>query len=295
MVATARLIQNYLDYLSFQKSYSEHTTAAYLNDLEQYHTFQIEQFDETSLIKAKSTFIRSWVVSLMESGLKPTSVNRKLSTLKSFYKYLRMISEVEVNPASGVRNLKLPHKIPSYVRKAESDKMFDDLMHAGDDHILESTVLALLYNTGIRRAELIELETKHVQLDRGQIKVFGKGKKERILPLGKEIIATLSKYLSHREAQNIPSKHFFILPNGKPLYPKWVYNCVNKWLKQYSNVEKKSPHVLRHSFATHLLQNGAEIAAIKELLGHASLASTQIYAQSDIAHLKKVHKLHPKS
>lgn len=295
MVATARLFHDYLDYLSFQKSYSEHTIAAYQNDLEQFQLFQKDQFDEISLIQTQSSFIRSWVVSLMESGLKPSSVNRKLSTLKSFYKYLRMMKLVEVNPATGVRNLKLPHKIPSYVRKAESDRMFDDLMQSGNDNLLEATVLALLYSTGIRRAELIALERQHVNLDQGLIKVFGKGKKERILPLGKEIVSILVKYKALRELEEIPSKYFFILPNGKPLYPKWVYNCVNKWLQQYSNVEKKSPHVLRHSFATHLLQNGAEIAAIKELLGHASLASTQIYAQSDIAHLKKVHKLHPKS
>lgn len=295
MVATAVLFQDYLDYLSFQKSYSEHTTTAYLKDLQQFVYFQEESFDESSLLQTKSIYIRSWIVSLVEAGLKPTSVNRKLSTLKSFYKYLRMMGQVETNPASGVRNLKLPHKIPSYVRKSESDKMFDDLLEAGEETLLETAVLALLYNTGIRRAELISLKIQDVNIEGSQIKVFGKGKKERIVPLGREVKEVLKKYLSKRLEQKNPSTHFFILPTGKPLYPKWVYNCVNKWLQRYSNVEKKSPHVLRHSFATHLLQNGAEIAAIKELLGHASLASTQIYAQSDIAHLKKVHKLHPKS
>jgi integrase/recombinase XerC len=295
MVTTARIFQDYLDYLSFQKSYSEHTVSAYRKDLGQYQQFQLNFFEEESPIKAQSTFIRSWVVALVESGLKPSSVNRKLSTLKSFFKYLRMLGHVEVNPASGVRNLKLPHKIPSYVRKAESDKMFDDLARMESESPLESAVLTLLYNTGIRRAELIGLKRSNVDLANGQMKVFGKGKKERIVPLGKEVSNCLKNYEQHRDELNIPSDAFFILPNGKPLYPKWVYNCVNKWLTQYSNVEKKSPHVLRHSFATHLLQNGAEIAAIKELLGHASLASTQIYAQSDIAHLKKVHKLHPKS
>lgn len=295
MVTTARLLQNYLDYLSFQKAYSEHTVEAYLNDLEQFQRFQSSQFDTPSLIDTQSVFIRSWVVSLMEEGLKPTTVNRKLSTLKSFFKYLRMMDLVKVNPASKVRNLKLPTKIPTYVRKQEADRLFDDLSKLDIENPLESTVMSLLYNTGIRRAELIALKSADVDFNRCQIKVLGKGKKERIVPLGREAVEVLRKYQIFRDGLNIPSNHFFILPNGKPLYPKWVYNCVNKWLSQYSNVEKKSPHVLRHSFATHLLQNGAEIAAIKELLGHTSLASTQIYAQSDIAHLKKVHKLHPKS
>ncbi|MFT7590754.1 MAG: integrase/recombinase XerC [bacterium] len=295
MVTTARLFQNYLDYLSFQKSYSEHTIEAYLNDLEQFQLFLSEQFDTSLIVETQSVFIRSWIVSLMESGLKASTVNRKLSTLKSFFKYLRMIDLVTVNPASKVRNLKLPSKIPTYLRKKEADHLFDDLAKMDVENPLESTVMSLLYNTGIRRAELIALKASDVDYNRGQIKVLGKGKKERIVPLGKEVIGVLKKYQAYRDSENIPSNHFFILRNGKPLYPKWVYNCVNKWLTLYSNVEKKSPHVLRHSFATHLLQNGAEIAAIKELLGHASLASTQIYAQSDIAHLKKVHKLHPKS
>jgi integrase/recombinase XerC len=295
MFATAHLLQDYLDYLSFQKSYSEHTVSAYSNDLEQFSLFQLKTFEVDNFLTTQSTFIRSWVVDLMESGLKPSSVNRKLSTLKSFFKYLRMMDVIDVNPATSVRNLKLPHKIPTYIRKAESDKLFDDLANNPEVDILESTVVALLYSTGIRRAELIDLRRANVDLENNKIKVFGKGKKERIVPLGQEIVAILEKYKAYREALGYDSYWFFILPNGKLLYPKWVYNCVNKWLKLYSNAEKMSPHVLRHSFATHLLQNGAEIAAIKELLGHASLASTQIYAQSDIAHLKKVHKLHPKS
>ncbi|MCO4818219.1 MAG: tyrosine-type recombinase/integrase [Bacteroidetes bacterium] len=295
MVTTARLFQNYLDYLSFQKSYSSHTVDAYLKDLEQFGAYQAKEFDVSAFQETNTAIIRSWVVFLMEAQMTATTVNRKLSTLKSFFKYLRMMDVIEVNPAAKVRNLKLPAKIPSYVRKAEANRLFDDISSVTGEASLESTVMALLYNTGIRRAELIGLKAEDVDLVKGQIKVFGKGKKERIVPIGKEMVSQLEKYITTSREQENPSNHFFVLPNGKPLYPKWVYNCVNKWLKQYSNVEKKSPHVLRHSFATHLLQNGAEIAAIKELLGHSSLASTQIYAQSDIAHLKKVHKLHPKS
>lgn len=201
---------------------------------------------------------------------------------------------VDDNPATAIRNLKLPQKIPAYVRKSEAERLFDDLQQANDQP-LETAVLMLLYTTGIRRAELIDLKMPNVDLSQAQIKVLGKGKKERIVPLGVEIIDVLRNYLEYRKDIPATTDHFFVRSNGKPLYPKWVYTCVNKMLSQYSNVEKRSPHVLRHSFATHLLQNGAEIAAIKDLLGHSSLASTQIYAQSDIAHLKKIHKLHPKS
>ncbi len=293
MVA-ARLLDEYFDYLRFQKSYSSHTIKAYSKDLAQYLEFQQDRFDESKIELAVSDFIRSWVVELVEQGVKPSSVNRKLSTLKSFFKYLTMMEVVDDNPATAVRNLKLPQKIPAYVRKSEAERLFDDLQRATDQP-LEKAVLMLLYTTGIRRAELIDLSLSNVDLTQGQMKVLGKGKKERIVPLGVEIIGVLREYLEYRKDISATSGHFFVRSNGKPLYPKWVYTCVNKVLSQYSNVEKRSPHVLRHSFATHLLQNGAEIAAIKDLLGHSSLASTQIYAQSDIAHLKKIHKLHPKS
>ncbi|MBO6517949.1 MAG: tyrosine-type recombinase/integrase [Bacteroidia bacterium] len=295
MVAAAVHLDEFFNYLRFQKSYSQHTVAAYSRDLNQYFSFQTSSFSEESVESTSSDFIRSWVVELVESGMKPASVNRKLSTLKSFFKFLRKTNVVKDNPASGIRNLKQPQRLPVYVRKSEADQMFDGLVQAQEESVLESAVMTVLYTTGIRRSELIDLKLKNVDLESATIKVFGKGKKERIVPLGVEAVGVLKKYLAERQSIESESDAFFVRPNGKQLYPKWVYNCVNKMLTIYSNSEKKSPHVLRHSFATHLLQNGAEIAAIKELLGHASLASTQIYAQSDIAHLKRVHKLHPKS
>lgn len=295
MDAAANFLREYTDYLTFQKSYSKHTIAAYSKDVNQFLEFQFQSFGEASPISTRSEYVRSWIVELVEREIKPTSVNRKLSTLKSFYKYLRMTGSVEENPATLVRNLKVPQRIPTYVRKSESDRMFDQLLHSDEVSLLETTVLALMYNTGIRRSELIDLKMPNVDLQKGTIKVFGKGKKERLIPLGAEVVSLLEKYAEHRAGVLTQGDSFFVLKNGKPLYAKWVYNSVKKMLTMFSNSEKKSPHVLRHSFATHLLQNGAEIAAIKELLGHSSLASTQIYAQSDIAHLKKIHKLHPKS
>ena len=223
MVTTAHLFQNFLDYLSFQKSYSSHTVDAYLKDLEQFEVYQIKEFDVTSFQQTNTAIIRSWIVSLMEANMKATTVNRKLSTLKSFFKYLRMMGSVDINPAAKVRNLKLPSKVPTYVRKSEANKLFDDITSLSDAGTLESTVIALLYNTGIRRAELIGLKSEDVDLVRGQIKVFGKGKKERIVPIGKEMVSLLSKYINTIENQDNPSNRFFVLPNGKPLYPKWVY------------------------------------------------------------------------
>jgi len=295
MVATAHIVQEYLDYLTFQKSYSSNTITAYNNDIYQFIQFQSEHFQVASPLESQTDYIRSWVVSMVDSGVKATSINRKISTLKSFFKYLRKMDYLESNPVTVVRNLKVPHKIPTYVAKTESNRMFDDLANNDEFSELQFAVITLLYHTGIRRMELIELTLANVDLEKMQMKVFGKGKKERIVPLGLEVVGVLRKYLSVRREIETTSKTFFVLDNGKPLYPKWVYNCVNRLLTQYTKSDKRSPHVMRHSFATHLLQNGAEIAAIKELLGHASLASTQIYAQSDIAHLKKVHKLHPKS
>lgn len=295
MVATAHIIQEYLDYLTFQKSYSSNTVTAYSKDINQFIQFQANNFHVDQIVESKTDFIRSWVVSMVDAGVKPTSINRKISTLKSFFKYMRKMDYVSSNPATVVRNLKVPQKIPTYVTKTDSNRMFDALTNSEEFGLLESTVITLLYHTGIRRMELIELSLANVELDKMQIKVFGKGKKERIVPLGSEVVRVLEKYLKVRKSIETTAKTFFVLESGKPLYPKWVYNCVNRLLTQYTKSEKRSPHVMRHSFATHLLQNGAEIAAIKELLGHASLASTQIYAQSDIAHLKKVHKLHPKS
>lgn len=295
MVAATPYLQDFYDYLTFQKSYSGHTISAYARDLDQFFAYQAEVFGVDSPEATKTDYVRSWVVKLVEDQVKPASVNRKLSTLKSFFKYMRMMEHMDENPASSVRNLKIPGKVPSYVRKSESDRMLDEVLGADDFSILETTVVSLLYHTGIRRSELIDLQVSNVDLRAGQMKVLGKGKKERIVPLGAEVVEILEEYMDYRRAINTENNHVFVRGNGKQLYPKWVYNCVKKMLTLYSNSDKKSPHVLRHSFATHLLQNGAEIAAIKELLGHASLASTQIYAQSDIAHLKKIHKLHPKS
>jgi len=289
MVTVVPYLQDYLDYVTYQKSYSEHTVHAYRRDLSQYFGYQFEMYQSGSPNDTTSTFIRSWLVELSEQSMKPSSINRKLSSLKSFFNYLRMLDKVERNPLTGIRNVKMPAKLPSYVRSHESDRLFD---HIDEMDPLDAAVISMLYHTGMRRAELIELKQGQVDFNKNQIRVLGKGKKERIVPMSAELESILNRYLN---TTNHDEGHFFTLKNGKPLYPKWVYNCVNRVLTAYSKVDKKSPHVLRHSFATHLLQNGAEIMAIKELLGHASLSSTQIYAQSDVAHLKKVHKLHPKS
>lgn len=228
--------------------------------------------------------------------LASTSINRKISALKSFFTYLRREDVLGVNPASGVRNLKTPKRIPNFIKVKEADKIFDDQPDIDNhDAVLTFCVLSLLYQAGLRRSELVGLKSHCVSLGQKQIKVLGKGNKERIVPITDEMCRLFKIYQTSRQKIDNNSDNFFIFGNGKPIYDKWVYRMVKKELSKGSDVAKKSPHVLRHSFATHLLQRGADINAIKELLGHSSLAATQIYAHNDVARLKKIHKLHPKS
>jgi integrase/recombinase XerC len=289
-------IDKYANYLSVLKNRSGNTVLAYHSDLTQYFQFQLDEFDEFSPVQTKTEFIRSWVASMSKEGIAPSSINRKISTLKSFFKYLQREEVVEANPAISIRNLKVAKRIPNFVRLKEADSMFNlpDGFESYD-HLLMVAVFCLLYQAGLRRSELIGLTQENVLLNKAMIKVVGKGNKERLVPITEEMNELLEKYLIERHKFDKVTNNFFIFGNGKPLYEKWIYRMVKKELSLGSDVAQKSPHVLRHSFATHMLQRGADINAIKELLGHSSLASTQIYAHNDIGHLKKTHKLHPKS
>jgi len=289
-------IDKYINYLQVHRNRSIHTANAYRVDLHQYFNFQLSDFGSDSPKKTTAIAIRSWVMQLSSSGLSPTSVNRKISALKSYFKYLQREEVLTSNPTLSIRNLKTAKRIPNFIRQSEAVKIFDQ-PEAFDSHLqlLEVTVMSLLYQTGIRRAELIGLKHSDISLSKKQIKVLGKGNKERIIPITDEMNSLLEKYQNSRQSYAKETNNFFIFDSGKPLYEKWVYRLVKKELSHGSDVAKKSPHVLRHSFATHLLQRGADINAIKELLGHSSLASTQIYAHNDIKHLKEIHKLHPKS
>lgn len=291
------ITNQFLDQLKYQKKYSKHTLLAYESDIDQFQKFSFSQFNIADLTTITSEHIRTWIVHLRDRGTKPSSINRKLSSLKSFYSWLKKTGKIKALPTSTVKALKTSKNLPKYVESSEMNNLMDQMYFAKDyETALEFAVLSLLYHTGMRRAELIGLEDRNVNLNMGTVKVLGKRNKERILPLGQEAAAYLGHYRKLRNEEFSSENSFFLTAKGKPLYPKYVYNMVSRNLKAFSKVDQKSPHVLRHSFATHLLRNGADLSSIKELLGHSSLAATQVYTHNDIEHLKEIHQqLHPKS
>jgi len=288
--------EKYLDYLRFQRKFSEQTLLAYSKDLSQFHLFLEEEFECKGADQVQRQFIRSWVVQLAEDGMSPRTVNRKLSSVKSFFRYLVKHGHVEKDPAQGIRNLKVPGRLPKSITQNEANRAMDALDMSGDyDDALGAAVFSTLYHTGMRRAELIDLKDADVDLVKGQLRVMGKRRKERIIPVGDELKGHLEAYSAIKSEHSLSDDRYFLTKRGNPLYPKKVYTIVNDILTVFSRADQKSPHVLRHSFATHLLERGAGMHAIRELLGHKDLSATQIYAHNDIAHLKEVLKLHPKS
>lgn len=286
----------YLDYLRFQRKFSEHTLLAYSKDLSQFNTFLEEEFDCTDPGAVQRQFIRSWIVSMVESGMVPRTINRKLSSVKSYFRYLVKSKFVVSDPAQGIRNLKVPGRLPKAITQTEANNAMDSFEESDDYEVALSTaIFSTLYHTGMRRAELISLKEADVDLVKGHLRVMGKRKKERIIPIGDELKEHLRAYSLRKNELSLSNDCFFLTNKGNPLYPKKVYRIVNDILTVFSRADQKSPHVLRHSFATHLLERGAGMHAIRELLGHKDLSATQIYAHNDIAHLKEVLKLHPKS
>jgi len=291
------ITDQFLAQLKYQKKYSIHTIQAYQTDLGQFQTFVFSRFNTVDLSEVSPEQVRSWVVHLSDRGVKPRSINRKLSSIKSFYNWLKRNGSIKLIPTNSVKALKVAKALPKYVELEEVNRMLDQLPLSTDyQTALESAIIALLYHTGMRKAELIDLKDSNIDFAQSSLKVLGKRSKERIIPINKEAVAYLENYKKVKEAEFGSSNTFFLSSKGKPLYPKFVYNMVNRFLKSYSKVDQKSPHVLRHSFATHLLRNGADLSSIKELLGHSSLAATQVYTHNDIQHLKEIHQqLHPKS
>jgi integrase/recombinase XerC len=292
-------IREFLNYLTFQKRYSRHTIISYENDLTGFFDFIALQYNSLELAEISATVVRSWLASLKENKITSKTINRKISTLKSFFKYQLKMNKIDVNPVSAITSLKISRRLPSFVEQKDIKTLFDyvefpDTWESKTNRLL----LMIFYQTGIRLSELINLRETHIDNSKGAIKVLGKGNKERIIPVNNTLVKEIERYIAEKnfnigEAQK---DFLFINSKGKKLYPKYVYNVVKKYLGDVSTNERKSPHVLRHTFATHLTNNGADINAIKELLGHASLASTQIYTHNSIDKLKEVHKLaHPKA
>ena len=293
------LFHKFTDYLLLEKNYSLLTVNAYKNDLETFSDFIQNQYQEKSINNVNYPQIRSWIVSLVESGLSNRSINRKVSALNTYYKFLLKIKVIQLNPLSKHKALKTSKKVQVPFSEKEIEIVLNELNFADDfESLRDKFIIELFYSTGIRRIELVELKQTSLNLHDKTLKVLGKRNKERIVPLLKSVVQTAEKYLNSRnELEAISDKeHLFLTKKGIKIYETLVYRIINEYFSLASSKVKKSPHILRHSFATHLLNQGADLNAVKELLGHSSLAATQVYTHNSIAELKKVHiKAHPRS
>lgn len=292
-------IREFLSYLTFQKRYSRHTIISYENDLTAFFDFISIEFNIINLPEISASMIRSWLASLKENKISSKSINRKISTLKSFFKYQLKMNTIEVNPVSSITSLKISKRLPSFIEQKDINTLFSEVefLNTWEDKT-NRLLLMIFYHTGIRLSELINLKQSHIDKRNSTIKVLGKGNKERVIPVNNILLKEIDNYILEQKKKIPDILNDFLLINkkGKKLNPKSVYNIVKKYLANVSTNKRKSPHILRHSFATHLTNNGADINAIKELLGHASLASTQIYTHNSIDKLKQIHKqAHPKS
>ncbi|MCB0761324.1 MAG: tyrosine-type recombinase/integrase [Flavobacteriales bacterium] len=289
-------IDQYLSFLQNEKRYSPHTLEGYRGDLEQYFQFQEEQFETTDLKDATHAMVRSWVVNLVELDFQPTSVQRKLSSLRSFFKYHLREGTVVTNPVKGVVAPRKKKRLPVFVDESCMEKFNFDFFEEDFAGMRDKLIVTILYETGIRKAELIGLHDGSLDFGKKQVKVLGKRNKERIIPISGGLIEDVKKYQLLRNEQfgRQEGAYLLVTNQGNKMYPRFVYNKVNHYLGLVTTLKKKSPHILRHTFATHLLNNGADLNAVKELLGHASLSSTQVYTHNTIEKLKDVHrKAHP--
>jgi integrase/recombinase XerC len=291
--------ENFLNHLRFQKRYSMHTIISYENDLSAFSKFMENQYPDTELTSIKTTFIRTWLAEMKEVKMTSRSINRKISALRSFFKYLLKNEIVKVNPVAAIISPKMPKRLPQFVEEKDTSNLLTNIVFSdGFKGQTEKLILQVLYHTGIRKAELINLKEYNLDKTNSNIKVLGKGNKERIIPISNELSNEISFYILEKKRIVGPTENniLFVTDKGKPLDPKQVYTISNKYLSMVTTIEKKSPHILRHSFATHLMNNGADLNAVKELLGHSSLAATQIYTHNTIEKLKDVYKkAHPKA
>lgn len=287
--------EDFLNYLRFEKRYSQHTLLSYQNDLEQFFAFIISGFDAPPVQVITAAIVRTWLAQLKAENITSKSINRKISTLKSFFKFLMREGVIETTPMSIINAPKINKRLPVYVEEKDMQTLFDYVEFSNDwNGQTEKLILQLFYNTGMRMSELINLKIKQLDVAYNHIKVLGKGNKERIIPISKALMNALEAYIKGRPEST--AENIFINEKGKPLYAKRVYNLVKKNLAFVTTVQKKGPHILRHSFATHLTNNGADLNAVKELLGHSSLAATQVYTHNSIERLKEVFKkAHPKA
>jgi integrase/recombinase XerC len=287
------------DYLQLEKKYSPHTVNAYLNDINFFESFNKNQFDQENIDHVNYSQIRTWIVSLVDDNISNVSVNRKMQSLKAYYKFLLKSRQIEVSPMLKNKALKTPKTLQIPFSTKEVDDVLNLLQNPiGFEAVRDKLIIDLLYTTGIRRAELIHLRTANVDVSNSMIKVLGKRNKERILPLLPIVSKQLNLYFDERAhlEEVMENDFFFLTKKGLKLNESLVYRLINDYFSTVSEKVKRSPHILRHTFATHLLNNGADLNSVKELLGHSSLASTQIYTHSSLSELKKVYEeAHPRN
>ena len=288
----------FLDYLQLEKKYSEHTITAYRTDLEEFLNFIIQTFEQEKLEEVNYSQVRSWIVSLSESGVANRSINRKISSLKAFYRFLLKTGQIEASPLIKHRALKTSKKVQIPFSENEIVQVLQNIDDTSFEGLRDRFIVELFYSTGIRRIELINIREQDLDLEKGVLKVLGKRNKERFIPLIDSVIRTARRYLdSKRVTEEFAiSDYLFLTNKGDKIYESFVYRVINNYFSEVSGKLKKSPHILRHSFATHLLNQGANLNAVKELLGHSSLAATQVYTHNSIAELSKVHnQAHPRN
>lgn len=301
------MVEQFIQYLRYERNYSSHTVLAYRKDLEQFSLFLTDEYGVDDLSRADADMIRFWLLRLMEEGLSARSVNRKLSSLKSFWRYLLAKGLAKENPCRKLLSPKVHKSLPSFLKKEEMESLLDDVSENEDisEFVAKRNrlMIEMLLQTGMRRSELMGLALSDVDMSSCLLRVKGKRDKQRLIPFGPMLQSMIQDYLDSRaqwQAQCEDLYDFsdclFVRENGKPLYPQLVYRLVHDKLSQCSSLAKKSPHVLRHSFATTLLNNGAELNAVKELLGHANLSATEVYTHTTFEELKQVYKqAHPRA
>lgn len=291
-------IESFIRYLQFEKRFSPNTITAYQNDLEQFSIFI--QLYQTEVHQADYQKVRAWIVEMMDRGIDPKTINRKISSLRSFYKFLQREALIEFNPMIQVKSPKVSKRLPVVISEQKMNNLLDDghVFSEGFPGVRDRLIIELLYGSGIRLSEIVGLKNSDFNEYEQYIKVLGKRNKERIIPLNSSLSALIKEYIKLKKNQEFDTKSSTLLVtnDGKEIYPKFIYRAVNLILSKVSTHEKRSPHILRHSFATSLLNHGADLNAIKELLGHSSLAATQVYTHNSVEKLKSIYKqAHPKA
>ena len=292
-----KMITSFLEYLVLERKYSNHTITAYKNDINSFFKFCMDEYETKNLKDVHYSQIRSWIVKLVDEGISNNSINRKISSLKSFYKFLQKTNQITSSPLVKHKSLKVAKKVQVPFTSKEINEVIEGLEVESDfKSIRNKLIVELFYSTGMRRAELINLKRNALNFQSKTIKVLGKRNKERLIPLIPSVIKTIEEYLSFKNKITTNTNYLFVTDKGNKIYETLVYRVINNYFSDVSTKVKKSPHILRHSFATHLLNQGADLNSVKELLGHSSLASTQVYTHNSLEKIKQVYnQAHPRS